>query len=293
MKKCFWLSSYPKSGNTWLRLIIGGLFFTESGKIENFEILKNIPKIDVLKNFEFIKNISTKDYETIFSDKSFDENMFLTYFKYSIEAQKRINIKGGNFTFFKTHNARVKINDTFYTDENTSLGFIYVSRDPRDIIISYSEYLGQKYDETIDFMINGQLRNPKKIEGRLPEIILNWGDHYNSWKNFSNVPSLFLKFENIKVNPEEEIVKIICFFEKYYNFEITNKNLKINNIIKSTNFNKLKTMEQETFFPENNDNASVFFRKGSSEQWRKNLSNYQINLILTEFKLVMEELKYI
>ncbi len=293
MKKCFWLSSYPKSGNTWLRLIIGGLFFTESGKIENFEILKKIPKIDLLKNFEFIKNISAKDYETIFSDKIFDENMFLTYFKYSIEAQKRIDIKGGNFTFFKTHNARVKINDTFYTNENTSLGFIYVSRDPRDIIISYSEYLGQKYDETIDFMINGQLRNPKKIEGKLPEIILNWGDHYNSWKNFKNVPSLFLKFENIKENPDEEIFKIVGFFEKYYNFEISNKDHKIKNIIKTTNFNKLKQIEQETSFPENNDNATIFFRKGSSEQWKENLTNDQINLILTKFKSVMEELKYI
>jgi len=293
MKKCFWLSSYPKSGNTWLRLIIGGLFFTESGKIENFEILKKIPKFDILKNFEFTKNISAKDHDTIFANKTFDENMFLAYFKYSIEAQKRINIKGGNFTFFKTHNARVKVNDTFYTNEDTSLGFIYVSRDPRDVIISYSEYLGQKYDETLDFMINGQLRNPKKIEGKLPEIILNWGDHYNSWKNFKSVPSLFLKFENIKENPDEQISKIIYFFEKYYNFEFSNKDHKIKNIIKSTNFNKLKKIEQESFFPENSDNASMFFRKGSSEQWKDNLTNDQINLILTKFKSEMEELKYI
>jgi len=293
MKKCFWLSSYPKSGNTWLRLIIGGLFFTESGKIENFEILKKIPKFDILKNFEFTKNISAKDHDTIFANKTFDENMFLAYFKYSIEAQKRINIKGGNFTFFKTHNARVKVNDTFYTNEDTSLGFIYVSRDPRDVIISYSEYLGQKYDETLDFMINGQLRNPKKIEGKLPEIILNWGDHYNSWKNFKSVPSLFLKFENIKENPDEQISKIIFFFEKYYNFEFSNKDHKIKNIIKSTNFNKLKKIEQESFFPENSDNASMFFRKGSSEQWKDNLTNDQINLILTKFKSEMEELKYI
>ena len=293
MKKWFWLSSYPKSGNTWLRLIIGGLCFTESGKIENFEILKKIPKFDILKNFEFTKNISAKDYDTIFSNKTFDENMFLTYFKYTIEAQKRINIKGGNFTFFKTHNARVKVNDTFYTNEDTSLGFIYVSRDPRDVIISYSEYLGQKYDETLDFMINGQLRNPKKIEGKLPEIILNWGDHYNSWKNFKSVPSLFLKFENIKENPDEEISKIIFYFEKYYNFEFSNKDHKIKNIIKSTNFNKLKKIEQESFFPENSDNASIFFRKGSSEQWKDNLTNDQINLILTKFKSEMEELKYI
>ena len=55
MKKCFWITSYPKSGNTWLRLIIGGLFFTDNGKIENFEVLKKIPKIDFNGNSLSIK----------------------------------------------------------------------------------------------------------------------------------------------------------------------------------------------------------------------------------------------
>ena len=292
MKKCFWITSYPKSGNTWLRLIIGGLFFTDNGKIENFEVLKKIPKIDTLKNFEFVKDISMEDYKIIFSDKTFDEKMFLTYFKYSTEVQKKINLNGGTFGFFKTHNARVKINDKFYTNENTSLGFIYIYRDPRDIIISYSKYLGQKYDDTIDFMINGQLRNPQKNEGRLPEIILNWGDHYNSWKKFNKVPSLFLKFEEVKENPAKEIYKIVNFFEKNYNIEIKNKDLKIENIIQTSDFNKLKKIEQESFFPENQDNSSIFFRKGSSDQWKENLSDNQINLISNRFKSEMKELKY-
>ena len=292
MKKCFWITSYPKSGNTWLRLIIGGLFFTDNGKIENFEVLKKIPKIDTLKNFEFVKDISMEDYKIIFSDKTFDEKMFLTYFKYSTEAQKKINLNGGTFGFYKTHNARVKINDKFYTNENTSLGFIYIYRDPRDIIISYSKYLGQKYDDTIEFMINGQLRNPQKNEGRLPEIILNWGDHYNSWKKFNKVPSLFLKFEEIKENPAKEIYKIVNFFETNYNIEIKNKDLRIENIIQTSDFNKLKQIEQESFFPENQDNSSIFFRKGSSDQWKDNLSDNQINLISNRFKSEMKELKY-
>jgi len=214
MKKCFWLTSYPKSGNTWLRLIIGGLFFTDNGKIEDFEVLKKIPKIDILKNFEFVKDISIEDYKTIFSDKIFDEKMFLTYFKYATEAQKNINLNGGSFGFFKTHNARVKINDKFYTNEHTSLGFIYIYRDPRDIIISYSKYLGQKYDETIDFMINGQLRNPQKKQGRLPEIILNWGDHYNSWKKFNNVPSYFLNLKKSKKILQRKYAKLLVFLKK-------------------------------------------------------------------------------
>ena len=293
MKKCFWLSSYPKSGNTWLRLIIGGLFFTENGKIENFEVLKKIPKIDIRKNFEFVKHVSLEDYKIIFSNKIFDEQMFLTYFNYSIEAQKKINLNGGNFGFFKTHNARVKINEKFYTNENTTLGFIYISRDPRDITISYSKYLDQPYNETIEFMINGQLRNPKQIGGNFPEILLNWQDHYQSWKNFKEVPSLFLKFENIKKNPEEEIIKILNFFKKHYNIEISNRDHKINNIIQTTNFSKLKQIELQSSFPENNQNRSIFFRKGYIDQWKENLTNDQIQLLLTKFKLTMKELNYI
>ena len=45
-KKIFWISSYPRSGNTWLRLILSGLFFTKDGNLENLDILKKIPKFD-------------------------------------------------------------------------------------------------------------------------------------------------------------------------------------------------------------------------------------------------------
>ena len=92
-KKIFWVSSYPKSGNTWLRLILCGLFFTKDGHLENLEILKNIPKFDSLNNFEFIKELSDKDYKLIFEDNEYNENTLITYSKYWIEAQKRINIK--------------------------------------------------------------------------------------------------------------------------------------------------------------------------------------------------------
>ena len=37
-----WLASYPKSGNTWLRLLISNYLWLESANI--FDNLKNIPK---------------------------------------------------------------------------------------------------------------------------------------------------------------------------------------------------------------------------------------------------------
>ena len=41
MKKIFWIASYPKSGNTWMRAILASLFYTNSGEFE-FSLLKKI-----------------------------------------------------------------------------------------------------------------------------------------------------------------------------------------------------------------------------------------------------------
>jgi DNA modification methylase len=73
---------------------------------------------------------------------------------YAIEAQKRINFTKEIVSKELTHNARAKINNNYYTDETTTAGFIYISRDPRDIVVSYGNYLNQNYDEVIDFPLN-------------------------------------------------------------------------------------------------------------------------------------------
>ena len=290
-KKMFWISSYPKSGNTWLRLILCGLFFTEDGNLNNFDLLKKIPGFDSLKNFSFVKEKSLKDYDIIFNGTEYNEESVLTYSKYWIEAQKRISIDKGKFGLFKTHNARVKINNNYYTDSSITLGFIYISRDPRDIVISYSKHINKNMDETISFLLDGQIMKKEKIGNKMPEIILNWRDHYLSWKKFSEVPSLFLKYEDMLNNIELEIQKITNFFYKNYNIKITNESSKIKNIIKSTKFDNLKKKEFQYGFPEHSH--STFFRKGQQKQWSKILNQKQIEAIEEKFKNQLIELNYI
>ena len=290
-KKMFWISSYPKSGNTWLRLILCGLFFTEDGNLNNFDLLKKIPGFDSLKNFSFVKEKSLKDYDIIFNGTEYNEESVLTYSKYWIEAQKRISIDKGKFGLFKTHNARVKINNNYYTDSSITLGFIYISRDPRDIVISYSKHINKNIDETIRFLLDGQIMKKEKIGNKMPEIILNWRDHYLSWKKFSEVPSLFLKYEDMLNNIELEVKKITNFFYKNYNIKITNESSKIKNIIKSTKFDNLKKKEFQYGFPEHSH--STFFRIGQQKQWSKILNQKQIETIEEKFKNQLIELNYI
>ena len=290
-KKIFWISSYPKSGNTWLRLILCGLFFTDDGKIDNFAILKNIPKFDIINNFSFIKKISHEDYYNIFDNKEYDENSLILYSKYWIEAQKRIKIRNGNFAFFKTHNARVKINNNFYTNSRTTAGFIYISRDPRDIVVSYSDHMSKDLNFTTNYILNGQIMGKEKNVNIMPEITLNWGDHYLSWKKFQNVPNLFLRYEDLLISPEKELQKIINFFKDFYKINISNKENKIKNIINTTSFKHLKNSEEKIGFNENL-HSKKFFRVGKKNQWKNKLQKNYIQSIENKFKIIMDELNY-
>tara|TARA_Y100001970_G_C14231111_1_gene858699 strand:+ start:951 stop:1844 length:894 start_codon:yes stop_codon:yes gene_type:complete len=292
-KKIFWLPAYPKSGNTWLRLILCGLFFTKDGKIKNFDILKKIPGHDRLSNFEFVKEISINDYNVIFKKSKYDESMLLAYSKYWIESQKRTKINHGSFGFFKTHNARVKINNNYYTDSVTTSGFIYISRDPRDIAISYSNHINKSISDTINILFNGQIVEREKVNDKMPEVLLNWKDHYLSWKKFSNeVPSLFIKYEDLLDDTKKEINKIINFLETNYKLTIENKTEKINNIIETTLFQNLSKIEKNQGFVEK-ANKSIFFRKGNKNQWMDILKKEDHTEIEQRFYTEMKNLKYI
>ena len=185
-KKIFWISSYPKSGNTWMRAILSSLFFTNNGKF-NFDLLNFIVNFETSKRFEFIKSLNHKDFTKL--------NDLKIISKYWIEAQKNIKINEGSFGFFKTHNARVKINNHYYTDASTTLGFIYISRDPRDVVISYSKFSNLDFDIVINLILNGQVTTKQKIDK-------------NYFKLFSNFWKLEFK---IKTSGEKKSFSAVCW----------------------------------------------------------------------------------
>ena len=103
---------------------------------------------------------------------------------------------------------------------------------------------------------------------------------------------MILRFEDLVYKKEDTINKIIKFFEENYKFNFTNKDIKIKNILKSTDFNKLKNEEEIKGFAEATK-FSKFFSTGEKEQWRQKLKNSQIEKLEKKFKDVMKKFNYI
>ena len=56
MSKISWIASYPKSGNTYIRLLLASYFYTQDGSINDFQEIKNIFNINDYNIYKKIKN---------------------------------------------------------------------------------------------------------------------------------------------------------------------------------------------------------------------------------------------
>ena len=279
-KKIVFISSYPKSGNTWVRILIRAIINENKG-IFKFKDLENVKLFSQFVYFSHFENIKFQPNGNL--DFDFVVNNWMN-------AQKRINKNSNKARFFKTHSIRGIINGNFFTNEEVCLGFIYIIRDPRDIAISLSKHMGITIDNAIEII----LFNNKFVTTafKVNEPVCTWQNHLESWINFENVPRLIIKYEDILEGRKKILNQIINFLKNQLNLEIDVKKEVARNILKSTSFSILQKLEKDKGFKEASINSN-FFRKGKSNQWKKILTNSQIRLIEKELYKPMKELKYL
>ena len=194
--------------------------------------------------------------------------------------------KRQHLNIFKTHSARHKN----FTNETVNAGFIYIVRDPRDIIVSLKNFSGKEIDKTIDeFLFSKSLMI---TTNGAQELLSTWELNVQSWLNYTTVPRLIIKYEDLKLNPKEIILNIKEFLNKIHSFHINLNNKDIDKIVENTNFNNLKKLEDKNGFDEATIHSN-FFRSGTSNQWKDVLTNSQINLIEKNLKSMMRYFNYI
>jgi hypothetical protein len=276
-KNIIWLSSYPKSGNTWLRVILASLIYSK--KSFNFELLKNISEFENPYYFKFLKNVD--DFSNL--------NQLEILSKYWIEAQKKIN-EGNKIIFFKTHASNISFLKKEYTNKSISKGLIYIIRDPRDVVISYSKHLNKSIDEVLQIM-NTINTISYSTNGSYPILLSKWDYHVLSWLKL-DVPKIFIKYEHLLLNTENVILQLINFLNKDLKFKLNIDISEIKKIIENTNFIKLQKKELEEGFPEASKH-SKFFRSGKIKQWENILTKIQREKIEKNFLLVMKKFNYL
>ena len=167
-----------------------------------------------------------------------------------------------------------RIENNYFTNTTNTLASIYIVRDPRNIVTSFSNHFSLSIDDSKNYLLTPRLIGGGKKNSSLiytPALLGTWKDHYRSWTSI-NKNLLVLKYEDLIIDPLYELEKIISFLKEYV--IINTSNTKNNNIIKSTSFENLHKLEQEgkfgeTVFNEKKNQKVKFFNLGPMNQWQK------------------------
>jgi len=281
----FWIASYPKSGNTWLRTLLSAYYYSKEGFFSE-NLIKNIGQFPEKKHFEGFNYIPKLVIDTS---------------RFWIKAQERIN-KDNKLRFFKTHNVFGSINNRRFTDKNNSIGCIYIVRDPRNVITSLKNHYELKYQQALEWMLNHKkyiFDHEKEEEFSDFQFISSWENNYKSWQSQKELPIKIVRYEDLLDQTYATFLEIIEFINK------TTKNtdkkidkLKLKNSINSTSFHKLKANEEKHGFSEaissRKENKQIpFFFLGPENDWKKILDEDLKIKLNNIFKKNLKELSYI
>lgn len=279
----FWVASYPKSGNTWLRALLSSYYYSEDGAFDQ----KLLSKIDQFPQKRYYSNF---DYDKkIVTDTS----------KFWLKAQEIINLDK-KLKFFKTHNILGGLNGNQFTNTKNTIGGIYIVRDPRNVITSLKNHFEMNNSEALKFMLN---KNKYTYDHHLEndysdfQLISSWENNYKSWINQKNIPVKFIKYGNLYTKTYEVFKDLIEFINMTCkNQNKFNKN-KAQKAIYSSSFDNLKSIENKKGFSESvlskiGTKKISFFHLGPKNNW-KNIfdKNYQNKLNFT-FESNLKELNY-
>ncbi|MDC6475124.1 sulfotransferase domain-containing protein [Candidatus Pelagibacter sp.] len=280
-----WLASYPKSGNTYVRAFLSAYYFSENGQFD----------------FSQISNIEQFPHEKFFKKKINSISEASTQW---IPTQREIN-KDKKIRFFKTHSFLGNYQGNEFTSPETTLGAIYIVRDPRNVLTSLKNHYSFDNDKSLE-MITDKTRSLMSNNGSYASLtfISSWAENYLSWFRNNQFRKLFIKYEDLITNKYETFRDIIVFTNTLMNKVEGVDKSKLQKAIETTNFNVLKKKEiSETFDGSessfknwrkfHSENKNLFFNLGPDNNWEKILDLKIQKEIEVNFKNEMSELNYI
>ena len=280
-----WLASYPKSGNTYVRAFLSAYYFSKNGEFD----------------FNQISNIEQFPHEKFYKEKV--SNIKEASKKW-VPIQKEIN-KDKKIRFFKTHSFLGNYQGNEFTSPETTLGALYIIRDPRNVLTSIKNHYSFDDDKALE-MITDKTRSLMSNNGSHASLtyISSWAENYLSWFKNNQFRKLFVKYEDLITNKYETFRDIIVFTNTLMNrIEGVDKS-KLQKAIETTNFNILKKKEisetfdgSETGFKRwrkfHSENKNLFFNLGPENNWRKILKKEISNKIEISFEKEMKYLGYL
>ncbi len=261
MGKIIWLASYPKSGNTWMRMLLNNYF-------SNKEQRQKLDQLDLTTYGGSSKSSYRQVSSAPIDDMSDSEIMALTPNAHAYIASRH---KG--LIFAKTHNIFSAYLGIPLITPSVTQGAIYIVRNPLDTVLSVADHFGLDLDRAVDF-INSNNGSTAPTETMVRQIFASWALNVDTWTADNPLSVHVVRYEDLHETPKASFTGVLEFLGE------TVDSKKCVAAIKQSSFKALKGMENKEGFSEKSQYSKSFFRVGKTGQWKAKLSKAQIDKIV-------------
>ena len=268
-----WLASYPKSGNTWVRIFLENLFRNAAEPVSINEL-----------NVVAFGDAQRQLYQMLI-DRPLDELSDLDILKLRPVLQEKLASRSET-SIVKTHNRMGFVDDVPIISLQHTMGAIYVVRNVFDVTVSFAAHYNTPMDEAVRSVCR-ETMHTTTTKAAVIQYLGPWGDHYRGWTEVPGFEPLVLRYEDLRAKPFKEFSRIVKFLKIPANPD------RIKRAIRFSNFEEVSKQEKQEGFRERVRADQTFFREGKVGGWRRSLSDDHVAQLVEAHGDVLRELRYI
>ena len=268
MSGIYWLASYPKSGNTWLRLLLRS--YAAGGAA-----------VDI--------NAAAPEGWSINARAVFDESVGVTasdltdaeVLAWWPSVLRQWALERRDPAYLKTHMMAWPF--------DLALGAVYLVRDPRDVAVSLARHADRSIDAAIammwtrDKIMDG---SRDQLPSRLPQLWGSWSQNVESWLGPLPFPVHVQSYEALRADPASALTELLPVL----GFRVDRP--AIDAAVAATALETLQAQEALTGFVEA-EGPQRFFGEGRVGGWRDHLTPAQRARIEADHAPAMARLGYL
>lgn len=273
-----WLASYPKSGNTWLRLILeayynGGELASISDRMKESGMYGSRTVLNEFLGFE-TSDLSEKQLY-YFRDKAYRW-----------------------FAERKTIPRFIKVHEAFYGNGRSQAilplsitkQIVYLVRNPLDVLPSFAHYGGATLEKSCAWLNEDEFTLSREKNGysvQMPQWLLSWSEHVKSWTEQKDCPVVVIRYEDMVAAPYEAFSKVITACDGMVDEG------RLRQSIENCRFERVCKLEADGGFSEAPSSERSFFRKGKVGGWRESLPEAIVTKVTEKHAEVMARFDYL
>lgn len=272
----YWLASYPKSGNSWMRILLANYLANGDEPVDINDL--------GTQQITHARAVFDESLGVDAEDLTLDEME-----RYRLDVYEQISAEAEGPLFVRIHDAITRTPGGHSTmSKPATAGVLYLLRNPLDIAVSLAHHNAAPVEKMVARMADPSFTFVEAPRHHpMVQRLLTWSAHVESWVDEPGLEVQVVRYEDMQANPLDTFAAVIRFCG------LDDDRARIAKAVDFSHFDRVQAQETEHGYAGKSHRAESFFRRGEVGSWKGVLSAKLVEQLVADHGEVMRRFGYL